>query len=180
MFYFLLFMFLLFAFFFLPFSFCYLLFAFCFVFSIFILFLKFDFTFIFCFLGYEFGARFLEEFTLNGFNLALHMESLVPETLNGLLKKGVQGLTFMNGSHLDALKRLAANRKRSYGISTFDLIELERGHYVKKEDNSHYDLLDPQLVAIACSSKGQTLADAKGRVLELLVLNLLKDSHFRI
>jgi predicted membrane protein len=97
------FYFLLFTFLFVAFSLCYFLFSFCFMFSIFI-FIYFYFTFIFCFLVLK--SMNLEEFTLNRFNLISHMESLVPETLDGLLKKGVQGLTFLNGSCLDAPKCL--------------------------------------------------------------------------
>jgi len=48
--------------------------------------------------------------------------------------KGIQGLMFLNGSHLEALQCIAANKNKLDGISIFDLIELKRGQYIQKRD----------------------------------------------
>jgi len=130
--------------------------------------------------GSRFGTRFLEKFTLSGFNLVSHMEPKVLETFVGLLLKGVQGLAYLNGSRLEALNCLAHNKNKLDGISPSVLLELVKGQYILKRDGSHYDFLDPQLLALECAYKGKTLEDAQGRVLELLVRNQVKDSFFRI
>lgn len=123
---------------------------------------------------FEIGAKFFRNFSVYGFNLTSHMEEEdVVESLKTLRVRGIQGVTFLNGSKLDALERLAANKNRVDGVSYFDLLRLEKKQYIQKRSTgSHYDFRDPQLIAMA--SGNATLEDVEGWVLELLMRDFLR------